>query len=148
MTVVTTTVEIARPPEAVFDAMTDTDVWLAISPELVAVEPRGRITQGATGTMTRKQGRKTVTGTWEIVELTPGQGMAMRGRDPGSEMSERVALEPLGDGRTRMTSTAEFRATSGAMRVLLPLMTPWIRRSFRRNYVALKAHVEAQAPQA
>lgn len=142
MPIVRTVVEIARPPEEVLDAMVDTDVWLAISPELVAVEPRGRVAQGMKGTMTRKQGRKRIEGAWEIVELAPGQTMVMRGTEPGTEFRERVDLEPLEDGCTRMTSTAEFGATSLPMRLLLPVMAPAIRRSFRRQYEALKNHVE------
>ena len=57
MAVVVTKLEIARPPEEVFGLAVDTSVWLAISPELRDIEPRGPISQGTRGRMMPAAGR-------------------------------------------------------------------------------------------
>lgn len=146
MATIITTLEIERPPAEVFDVATDTDNWLAISPMLLDIQPRGRITAGTKGTMVRKQGRRRVEGRWEVAELTPGRRLVMDGGEAGVTTHEVMELEELPGGRTRFTSTMTFRPLGLRMRLLLPLLTPVIRRSVRSDYTRLKAHIETQVP--
>ncbi len=146
MPTIRTALEIDRPTQSVFDAATDTNTWLAISPELLDIQPRGRIAAGTKGTMVRKQGRRRVEGSWEVAELTPGRRLVMNGSDPGTAVHEEIAFEELPGGRTRLTSAMTMRPQSTGMRLLLPLLSPVIGRSVRRQYAALKAHVEGQRP--
>ncbi|MCC6223390.1 MAG: SRPBCC family protein [Thermoleophilia bacterium] len=146
MTTITTTLEIERPPAEVFDVVTDTVSWLAISPMLLEIQPRGRIAAGTRGTMVRKQGRRRVQGSWEVVELTPLSRLVMDGGEPGVATHEVMELQELPGGRTRFTSTMTFRPRGLRMRLFLPLLAPVIRRSVRSDYGRLKAHIEAQAP--
>lgn len=146
MTTIITTLEIERPSAEVFDVATDTGNWLAISPMLLDIQPRGRIAAGTKGTMVRRQGRRRVEGRWEIEELTQGRRLVMNGGETGVATHEVMELQELPGGRTRFTSTMTFRPLGLRMRLLLPLLAPMIRRSVRSDYTRLKAHIEAQVP--
>jgi hypothetical protein len=145
VTTVTTTLEIDRPASEVFEAATDTSNWLAISPGLLDIQPRGRIAIGTKGTMVRKQGRRRVEGTWEVAGLTPGSRIVMRGGEPGIATHEEIGFAELPGGKTRLTSTMTFEPQRLQTRLLLPLLGPVIRRSVRRDYARLKAHLEGGA---
>ena len=75
--IATLSMDIARPPERVYSVLIDQDAWAALDPPLVDFTPRGPLTVGMTGTLTRKVAGRRITDGWTILELEPWTRFAM-----------------------------------------------------------------------
>lgn len=137
-------VDVTRPITEVFEYWAD----LERSPEWAApVIERRKLTDGPVGVGTRYRAvdrfpGRTVTFELEITEFVPQERMAA------------VWFEPMGggwtatfaetDGGTQVALSASVEPT-GVMKLLSPLLAPWVRRQMGRDLAAFKARVESSA---
>lgn len=84
---------------------------------------------------------RTLTYTYEIVELVPGRHLVMRTAQGPFPMETTYTWEPLGDDRTRMTLRNRGEP-SGFGKVGAPIMARAMRRANEKDLAALKALLE------
>ena len=127
--VIENTVEIARSPEEVFDYLSDQRNELAWNPDCVLME---KLTDGPVGVGTRfrakwKQGPVVLT---EVTAFErPSAWTYVNGGPIGCSLT--VTLEPLANGRTRLTSRGLWSA-NGPARLFFPIFIRIMRRSERK----------------
>jgi uncharacterized protein YndB with AHSA1/START domain len=80
--------------------------------------------------------------TYEIVDLVPGQRLAMRTAQGPFPMETTYTWEPVGDGRTRMTLRNRGEP-AGFGRMAAPVMAAAMRRANLKDLAALKRILEA-----
>ena len=136
-------IEIARPPDAVFDVLADPTTWATHDPALLEVQPRDRITPGATGTMRRRAGPgMKVTTAWENTRYEPGACLEMLVRGMGYELTETVDFAPTPTGTT-VTVVDDLVPTSIVGRVMVAMSGGIIERDLTARLGRLKAMLEA-----
>jgi uncharacterized protein YndB with AHSA1/START domain len=147
MTPITTTIEVARPPEQVFAYVTDPSTmheWQqgCVSGHMDA--PTTRV--GSKCTTVRKIGGREREVTTEITDYDPPRRWADRGIDGPIRAIVAVTVEPLADGSSsRLTIDLDFTG-HGIGRLLVPLV---VRRQAARempdNMRRLKQRLEAES---
>jgi hypothetical protein len=136
-------IEIARPPDAVFDVLADPTTWATHDPALVDVQPRDRLVHGASGTMRRRVGLgMTVTTSWENRTYQPGACLEMLVRGSGYELTETVAFAGTPTGTT-VTVVDDLVPTSLVGRVMVAVSGRIIERDLTARLGRLKAMLEA-----
>jgi uncharacterized protein YndB with AHSA1/START domain len=131
MTPITTTIEVARPPEQVFAYVTDPSTmheWQqgCVSGHMDA--PTTRV--GSKCTTVRKIGGREREVTTEITDYDPPRRWADRGIDGPIRAIVAVTVEPLADGSSsRLTIDLDFTG-HGIGRLLVPLV---VRRQAARE---------------
>lgn len=135
-------IEIDAPPETVWRVLTDFEAYPQWNP--VEIEMKGRPIEGTVLEHTSKlPGGQPMRFRPTLVEVRQGQALAWTGRlflPLLFDVRHRFALEPAGDGRTRLTQSEQF---SG---VLIPFVGGTLRRTeeaFGLANAALKARAEA-----
>jgi Polyketide cyclase / dehydrase and lipid transport len=88
-------IEIRRPPEVVFDFLTDTASFPIIDRALVSHTPDGRMHVGLEGTFVHRRGGMKVRSTWAVVELERPTRVRVAVRGMGYELHETATLERL-----------------------------------------------------
>ena len=105
-------VEVAAPPERVWEVVTDVERMGAISPENEGGQWLGGATGPAVGARFKgrnRRGRATWTTVCEVTEAVPGRSFAFAvGGAARPSCTWRYDLEPLPGGRTRVTETFEL----------------------------------------
>ena len=139
--IATLSLDIARPPEHVYAVLLDQDTWAALDPATLDITPRGPLTAGMTGTMTRRVAGRRVTNGWTVLDLEPGTRVGMRLTGAGYELIETTTLEATSGG-TRVTTVDSLRPTSVGGRLFVAVSGPFIRRDLRERYTRLAALVE------
>lgn len=138
-------VVINRPIDEVWDYLTD---WFN-TPRMSGSGIIGlrQTSPGPLGIGSTLQGRRTVLGfetrnTWTATEWDPPHAFAatMEGQ-PFRSGTSRVTLEPTADG-TRVGVVADFELRP-AMRLLWPVVGPFIKRRWRDGFARSKASIEA-----
>jgi uncharacterized membrane protein len=85
---------------------------------------------------------RSLTYTYEVVDLVPGERLAMRTAEGPFPMETRYAWTSVDGGRTRMT-LRNVGAPSGFARAMTPLIAPAMRRANRKDLRRLKSVLEA-----
>jgi hypothetical protein len=119
-----TTVRIPRPVDVVFQAIqqhawTNEPPW---EPEVLAVRPLddGGPRVGGRVAMTRKDGGRTHTTTYEITALEAPRRLAVRHLDGPMDFALEFTVVGVGPAETDVTATVDM-SPRGALRILAPL---------------------------
>ncbi|MBO0979739.1 SRPBCC family protein [Microbacterium sp. SD291] len=86
---------------------------------------------------------RTLAYTYEIVELVPGQRLAMQTTQGPFPMRTTYTWTPVGDGSTRMT-LQNSGSPSGFAKISAPLMEAAMRRATTRDLARIKEILEAR----
>jgi uncharacterized protein YndB with AHSA1/START domain len=134
-------VRIERPPEMVFDSISDPRSELEWNPKVRIME---KLTDGpiAAGTRFRAKWSKSPVVELEILRFDRPIGWAYR-NGGAIAVDLDITLEPLDGGQaTQLHSRFDARA-HGLMRVIFPLMSGGLRREEVRNMQLIKARIES-----
>jgi uncharacterized protein YndB with AHSA1/START domain len=138
------TLEIDRPPEAVYAYATDPTKFPEWQPDVVGVAwegAGGRV--GSRFTTQRKVPGGMQSYTQEVIEQTPFRGWAVKGVAGMLRPNASVTVEPISDGmRSRVTFTLSYEA-SGAGRLILPFVERATPKLANRSYQRFKEILEA-----
>ena len=134
-------IEVARPPEVVFDFLVDTSSFAIVDRALVSFEPSGLMRVGLRGTFDHRRGGMTAHSTWEVLELVRPSRIRVAVRGSGYEMDETATLSARG-GRTLASFVDTVRPTSLGGRVMVALSGGIMRRDLDRRARLLKAALE------
>jgi hypothetical protein len=131
------TTEIDAAPEAVWAVLTNAGRWPAWEPNVTRVE--GQIAPGERITVHTRLSERAFPATVEV--FVPGERMVWASGMPlGLFRGARTfTLEPLGPGRTRVTTRERF---SGLLLPLIGRTIPDLQPAFDKFAAALKAEVE------
>jgi uncharacterized protein YndB with AHSA1/START domain len=139
------TVEIDRPPAAVFPWLYAPDKRLRWMQKLVEAE---QVDDGAAGLGTRfrdafeERGHRFDLDT-EIVEWQPAQRLATRIHSGSFESTARQSLQDLG-GRTRLTTTIDTDYTSRVAKLMAAVVTRHAQKQLELDMARLKELVESE----
>lgn len=125
------TIEISRPPQEVFDYVSDMARHPEWQDQLLAavVETEGSTRVGTRVKQTRRVGRGTRTFTLEVTEHGPPNRLAFRGIDGPVRPQGKITLEPLEGGeRTRYSAQLDFEGHGPGL-----LIAPLVRRDARKQ---------------
>jgi uncharacterized membrane protein len=146
MASITHSIEIGRRPEEVFaylDQLERHGEWQA---QIVGVkvETEGPTRVGSRATDTRKVpgGKRDVT--YEITMHEPPRRVAFRGVNGPIRPVGTVAVEPAGDGRSRLTLELDFEG-HGLGKLMLPLVRRNARKQVPADHQRLKERLESGA---
>jgi uncharacterized protein YndB with AHSA1/START domain len=148
MAPIVSSIEIDRPPEAVFSYATDGSRLAEWQESLVSArtEGGGPPAAGSSVVMVRRVGRRERTMTMEMTNINPPRSWAARGIDGPIRAIVNGTVEPLDDGaRSRVTIELDFEG-HGLGKLLVPLV---VRRQAQqelpRNVRNLKERLESDA---
>ena len=143
------TFSVRRPPRAVFDYMTDPANLAAWQPSKISVEPltEGPPRQGYRLKERTKVGLRTWDQVVEFTEFEPGRAFTTHIVEGSMPVDGRWTFEDDGSGGARVHFVAEGEI-GGPMRLIEPLVSRGVARSFRHYHELLARNVEAAAPQA
>jgi len=141
-----TTVRVRRPATVVFQAIQQ-HAWIndpAWEPEVLAVRPldEGSPRVGARVEMTRRDGGRVYTTTYEITVLEPPRRLAVRHLDGPMDFALEFRVEPAGESEADVTATVDM-APRGALRLLAPLFALLGPRRNARISAAMAAAIES-----
>ena len=141
MAVINSDVRIERPPEAVFDSVSDPRSELEWNPEVRVME---KLTEGEIrpGTRFRAKWSKSPLLELEIVRFDRPNGWAYRNGGPIA-VDLAITLEPVDDGRATVLRSRFDAKAHGLMRLVFPLMVASLRREEARNMQLIKHRVES-----
>jgi uncharacterized protein YndB with AHSA1/START domain len=110
---VSVSVDVDAPPERVYDLVSDLPRMGEWSPECVRCDWVGGATGPAPGARFKGRNRRGIyrwSTNGEVVDVEPGRGLAFDVSFLGLPVARwRYTIEPLGDGRSRVTETWEER---------------------------------------
>jgi len=138
-------VTIDAPIDEVWAVYSDVERWPAWTASVTSVELLDTRALGPTARARIKQPRfpRLV---WSVADWTPGTGWSWTTHSPGATTAATHLLEPLADGRTRVTQTIDHR---GALGVIVGRLTKGLtRRYLAMEGAGLKQRVEAGVPTA
>ena len=135
------TLDIAQPPNEIFDFPADTRSFKAVDALLIEIEPEGRLAAGMTGRFLHRRGGLPARTTWRVTELDPPRRLSVEIHGMGYAMTENVDLEPTANG-TRARFVEHVWPTSLRGRLLVALTSAIMRRDLRARADRLKAVLE------
>ena len=140
---------IDRPPEDVFrflatDHFQNHRTWDPAVEQMTPTSP-GPMAKGATARLVRRDRGKAVEGTITVTEYEPVRAFAAISRFGPFTLRQRVSLEPVPGGATRLHLAIDTAAT-GPVRLLLPVLKNQFRTTMSASLLTIKQHVEAQMP--
>jgi uncharacterized protein YndB with AHSA1/START domain len=148
MAPIVSSIEIARPPEEVFDYLMDPSHLAEWQEGLVSARAEGGAppTVGSKLITTRKVGRRERTMTMEMTSISPPSSWAARGIDGPIRGIVNGTVEPLDDGgRSRVRIELDFEG-HGLGKLLVPLVVRrQAKREMPRNVRNLKERLEGGA---
>ena len=136
-------VEIGAPPESIFPWLVEPDRLSRWISGFIESEPigSGEVRLGARSRdIIEAEGRRIEVET-EIVELRPGERLAVRITSSGHDQDDSYDLDARG-GVTELTYRSDMRMR-GLTRLLTPLITPQLRARAEKDLATLKREVEA-----
>lgn len=138
-------IEIARPPEAVFaylDDLTRHGEWQE-SIVSVKVSPEGPTHVGTRSTEVRRMGSRKMTMTYEVTEHDLPRSFAFRGIDGPVRAVGRAVLEPLGDGSSTRISLELDLTGRGLGALIAPMARSQARKQIPEDHRRLKERLES-----
>ena len=140
MVVINSEVRIERPPEAVFDAVSDPRSELEWNPNVRVME---KLTEGEIrpGSRFRAKWTKSPVVELEILRFDRPRGWAYR-NGGAIAVDLNIVLEPVDDGQATILRSRFDAKARGAMRVVFPLVVASLRREEARNMQLIKQRVE------
>jgi uncharacterized protein YndB with AHSA1/START domain len=138
---ITTTIEIRRPQQETFAYLTDPRNALEWSTELVDVTYNGDLTEGTTGSDTRKMGGKTIVMPWTVSSYQRPDRIVFEYGRPFPATAE-FSFRPTDDG-TMVTCDTDLRPR-GWWRLLAPLMVKEARKADQVQFPKVKEILEAR----
>lgn len=143
MTSVSTSIEIERPADEVFDHVAD----MANNPGWQRGQQRCTWTSeppiavGSTYDQEASFLGRPIVSSFEVVEFEPGRRIRIVSTAGTMDIDVTRTVEPLSEGRCRVM--AEVKGDPpGLFRLLGPLLSPLVRRSVAGDYERLKANLE------
>ena len=134
-------VDINRPPEAVFAYMTDTSKLPEWQGDVVEARWEGQPGRGARLKQVRNfQGKQTDV-EMEVTEYEPGRRFAMRTLSGHVGFDLQYTFEPR-NGGTRVNFSGQVEP-SGAMKLAGPLLGRRVEKQFKSNFETLKQRLES-----
>ena len=143
MTTINESVLIQRPPEDVFDFVTDptkTALWQTTVDESRQETP-GAMAVGTRMTDVRRFLGRRIESQWEVVEHDPPRRSAIRGVSGPIPFTGTYTLEPV-EGGTRFACSVELDA-HGFFKLAEPIFAAMARRELKSNLGHLKDLLEA-----
>jgi uncharacterized membrane protein len=141
-------IEIERSPEDVFAYLDDLSrhgEWQELL-ESTVVETEGPTRVGSRAVDARRvPGGRTISVTYEIVEHDPPRRSAFRGVDGPVPVVGSVAVEPAGEGRSRVTLDLDFRGRGLVGAFMAPIARRQARKQVPKDQQRLKEILEARA---
>jgi carbon monoxide dehydrogenase subunit G len=138
----TSAVEIAAGPDAVFEWLIEPDRlarWISgFAGSEALTEGGARL--GARSRDTLREGSRTMVAETEITEFEPGRLMRVSIDAGGVRSDDSYALTPAGKG-TRLEYTSDVHL-GGLMRLMTPLITRQMRARAERDLATLKREIE------
>ena len=148
MAMLTSTIEVARPPEEVFAYATDPTRFGEWQANVISghMDGSGPHQAGARCVTTRRIGLTERAVTSEVTHSDRPFRWGVRGVDGPVRAVVEVSVDPIDDGRaSRLTIDIDFQG-HGLGRLLVPLaIRPQARREMPANLTRLKQRVEGQA---
>ena len=147
MTAITETIEIGRSPEDVFAYLDQLERHGEWQTQIVSVT---RETEGPTGVGTRAiDVRRTPIGkqsvSYEITEYDPPRKVSFRGLNGPIRPLGTVTVEPIGEGRSRVTLQMELKGHGLLGKILAPLAQRDAHKQIPKDQQRLKERLEAGA---
>ncbi len=148
MAPIVSSIEIARPPEAVFSYVADPSRLAEWQESVVSAcaEGGGAPAVGSKAVTTRKIGRRERAMTMEMTNISPPRSWAIRGIDGPVRGVVNGTVEPLDDGaRSRVTIELDFEG-HGLGKLLVPLVVRrQAQKEMPRNLGNLRERLESGA---
>lgn len=137
--------------ERVFDTVAHVEEFRKAVPDIVGIEFVSETKRGV-GTRfkeTRRMGRRQATVELEVSEYSANDHVRITSDAGGTLWDTTFRVQPMGDGRTRLTMTMNDKAHRLLAKVFVPMIRPMVRRAVERDMDAVKAFCErAPAQQA
>lgn len=137
-------IELPRSPATVYAFLVDQAAWARLDPSLLHITPRGRVTKGMAGVMTRRVSGLRVTNGWTVTDLDVDVRVGMRVTGPGYALTETTTLVATPTG-CRATIVDTLEPTSPTGRLFVTVSGPFARRDLRARAGRLGACMEAFA---
>jgi uncharacterized protein YndB with AHSA1/START domain len=140
MAVINSEVRIERPPEMVFDSVSDPRSELEWNPKVRVME---KLTEGEVGEGSRFRAKWTKSPLLEleIVRFDRPYGWATH-NDGAIAVDLDITLEPVDDGHATILHSRFEADAHGALRLIFPLLLVSLRREEARNMQLVKRRVE------
>jgi uncharacterized membrane protein len=147
MAPITHSIEIARPPEAVFDYVNQLDRHSEWQADIVSskLETPGPVGVGSRASDTRKTPVGTQTVTYEVTEHDPPRRAAFRGVDGPVRPLGSVTIEPVGEAGSRLTLELDLQGHGLLGLIVAPLARSQARKQVPQDQQRLKERLEAGA---
>jgi uncharacterized protein YndB with AHSA1/START domain len=136
-----TSVEIARPVAEVWEYLTDLRNEKEWSTEVVDTTYSGPIQLGATGTDTRRWGKKVVKWDWKVTAYEAPRRLTLTFGPPMNAVAD-FTFEPTTQG-TRLTCTTTLKP-SGWTRLIAPLIAAEGRSADQKQFAKAKEILESR----
>jgi uncharacterized protein YndB with AHSA1/START domain len=124
-------VEVAAPPDQVWDLIAGVEAWPEWTPSVSRVERLGDGPLGG-GSRVRVEQPQQQPAVWTVTEFRPGREFAWESYSPGIRHVARRFVVPLGDRASEVTLEVEATGIGSV------LLAPWVARLARRS-LALEA---------
>jgi len=141
-------IEIARPPEAVFAYVDQLDRHGEWQNDIVSskLDTPGPVGVGTRATDTRKvPGGRTQDVTYEVTEHDPPRRAAFRGVNCPVRPVGSVTIEPAGDGRSKLTLELDRQGHGLLGMIFAPLARGQARKQVPQDQQRLKERLESGA---
>src|SRR5690349_7023413 len=147
MAPITHSIEIARPPEAVFDYLNQLDRHSEWQNDIVSsqLETPGPVGVGSRASDTRKTPVGTQTVTYAVTEHDPPRRAALRGVDGPVRPRGSVTIEPVGEAGSRLTLELDLQGHGLLGMLVAPLARSQARKQVPQDHQRLKERLEAGA---
>jgi uncharacterized protein YndB with AHSA1/START domain len=136
-----TSLEIARPVGEVWEYLTDLHNAKDWSTEVVNTTYSGPIQLGATGSDTRRMGKREVKWDWRVTGYEPPRRLTLTYGPPMNAVAD-FTFEPVTQG-TRVTCITSLKP-SGWMRFIAPMIAAEGRKADQKQFARAKEILESR----
>jgi uncharacterized membrane protein len=145
MAPITSSIEIARPPEAVFAYLDEVERHGEWQSQIVSskLETEGAIRVGTRVTDKRKVPGRIQDVTYEITEHAPPRRTSFRGVNGPVRPVGSVTVEPAGDGSSKVTVELDLQGHGVLGMLVAPLARSQARKQLPQDQQRLKERLEA-----
>ncbi len=129
--------ETKAAPETVWRIWSDTSTWQQWNPDVISMRLDGPFAAGTTGTMTTKQGVRSI----RLTEVVPGKSFRLETRViPGTLFSFQCQVSPSSAGMSRISQSITVQGPLGP--IFGPMMVNRIADTFQPLLRGLAAKAE------